>query len=200
MSSEATLADLYAKIAARLKASQSLSRNQNSLTGGLQGSEEISEQVQHPYNNNQNQISHPTLNPINAVLTQQGRYAQQPQVLNEDISETTSVTRKRGYEEHMFDLCGTPWQSSFKRSKPMRRGILSSSTQENIAKVKKAGGACWRCKMLKKPCDGATPCKQCENNNGALWDIECIRGSLQIPYDHWDGSKCSPAISLRKTY
>ena len=67
------------------------------------------------------------------------------------LEKGVTVNRKRGYDEHVFSLEGFVMGLPQKRKKPIRLGPLSSATQENISDVKQNGGACWRCKMLKKP-------------------------------------------------
>lgn len=61
---------------------------------------------------------------------------------------------KRGYEEFVFDSHSTAINSSNLKERPRRRGPLARATCDNIEKVKAGGGACWRCKMLKKAVSG----------------------------------------------
>jgi len=60
------------------------------------------------------------------------------------------VSRKRLYKEYVFDIRNDTNESTLNK-RPGRRGPLTSSTVQNIDNVKNGGGACWRCKMLKKP-------------------------------------------------
>jgi hypothetical protein len=54
------------------------------------------------------------------------------------------------YSEYVFDLYQDD-NGEMRKRKPGRRGPLSTSTRQGIEDVKLEGGACWRCKILKKP-------------------------------------------------
>lgn len=60
------------------------------------------------------------------------------------------TSKKRQYSEYVFDIDKNENGNLYKR-KPRRRGPLSASTIQGIEIVKQEGGACWRCKILKKP-------------------------------------------------
>lgn len=60
------------------------------------------------------------------------------------------ASKKRLYSEYVFDSKERGNGGPVKR-KPGRRGPLSDSTREGVEKIKQEGGACWRCKILKKP-------------------------------------------------
>lgn len=60
------------------------------------------------------------------------------------------TSKKRAYTEYVFDIDKDENGNLCKR-KPGRRGPLNYSTIRSIEAVKQEGGACWRCKMLKKP-------------------------------------------------
>ncbi|KAF2735236.1 hypothetical protein EJ04DRAFT_492078 [Polyplosphaeria fusca] len=62
-----------------------------------------------------------------------------------------------------------------KVSKPKVRGRFSDSRRKEVQEVRKRG-ACIRCRMLKKPCSGDSPCNTCVNVESArLWKQPCIR-------------------------
>lgn len=76
-------------------------------------------------------------------------------------------------------------------------GILSSSTKHkargrfNDVRRKEVGeirkqGACLRCRMLKKPCSGDTPCKTCATVESArIWKGKCVRTRLSEEMPLW---------------
>ena len=67
------------------------------------------------------------------------------------LTEGVFVTsKKRMYNEYIFDLRNDE-NSKIRNRRPGRRGPLNESTRQSIEDVKLEGGACWRCKMLKKP-------------------------------------------------
>ncbi|KAF2761944.1 hypothetical protein EJ05DRAFT_496831 [Pseudovirgaria hyperparasitica] len=55
------------------------------------------------------------------------------------------------------------------------RGRFSDTRRKEVQEVRKRG-ACIRCRMLKKPCSGETPCGTCSSVDSArLWRHPCIR-------------------------
>ena len=60
------------------------------------------------------------------------------------------TSKKRMYSEYIFDLRNNE-NGKICNGRPGRRGPLNESTRQSIENVKLEGGACWRCKMLKKP-------------------------------------------------
>ena len=65
-------------------------------------------------------------------------------------NRTNSTKRKRDYVERIFD--SRPSEHDEERQvKRGRRGPLSGETKERQKKVKDKRGACWRCRILKKP-------------------------------------------------
>ncbi len=69
----------------------------------------------------------------------------------------------------------TDFSMNQKPSKPKVRGRFSDSRRKEVQEVRKRG-ACIRCRMLKKPCSGDTPCNTCQNVDSArLWKQPCIR-------------------------
>lgn len=62
-----------------------------------------------------------------------------------------------------------------KSSRPKVRGRFSAVRRKEVQEVRKRG-ACIRCRMLKKPCSGESPCSTCRNVESArLWKQPCIR-------------------------
>lgn len=64
------------------------------------------------------------------------------------------------------------------KSKPKVRGRFSDSRRKEVQHTRKIG-ACMRCRMLKKPCSGETPCHQCTKIDSArVWRQPCIRTKI----------------------
>ncbi|KAK2761572.1 hypothetical protein FQN54_001400 [Arachnomyces sp. PD_36] len=62
-----------------------------------------------------------------------------------------------------------------KPTKPKVRGRFSATRRKEVKEVRKRG-ACMRCRMLKKPCSGESPCATCKGVESArLWKQPCIR-------------------------
>ncbi|PQE15404.1 zn 2cys6 transcription factor protein [Rutstroemia sp. NJR-2017a BVV2] len=65
-----------------------------------------------------------------------------------------------------------------KANKPKVRGRFSDTRRKEVQEVRKRG-ACIRCRMLKKPCSGETPCNTCKSvDNARLWKTPCVRTRL----------------------
>ncbi len=65
-----------------------------------------------------------------------------------------------------------------------RRGPLSAKSRKDIKDLEWAGGACWRCKILRRKCDPGIPCKNCPapdlRQDAPPWPlIGCRRGNLR---------------------
>ncbi|PSK55470.1 hypothetical protein B9Z65_2859 [Elsinoe australis] len=59
--------------------------------------------------------------------------------------------------------------------KRQRRNKFSTERRKEVGGIRKLG-ACLRCRMLKKPCSGETPCSTCKViGNPRLWHMTCIR-------------------------
>ncbi|KAH8693169.1 hypothetical protein BGW36DRAFT_301985 [Talaromyces proteolyticus] len=68
--------------------------------------------------------------------------------------------------------------SPSKPSRPKVRGRFSADRRKEVQEVRKRG-ACIRCRMLKKPCSGESPCNTCASVESArLWKQPCIRTRL----------------------
>ncbi|KAF2266943.1 hypothetical protein CC78DRAFT_491385 [Lojkania enalia] len=69
----------------------------------------------------------------------------------------------------------TDFSMNQKPAKPKVRGRFSDTRRKEVQEVRKRG-ACIRCRMLKKPCSGESPCSTCVNVESArLWKQPCIR-------------------------
>ena len=65
-----------------------------------------------------------------------------------------------------------------KATKPKVRGRFDPDRRKEVQQVRKQG-ACIRCRMLKKPCSGETPCTTCKGVESArLWKQPCIRTKI----------------------
>jgi hypothetical protein len=72
---------------------------------------------------------------------------------------------------HFVSETGT----SERAQRPKVRGRFSADRRKEVQQVRKQG-ACIRCRMLKKPCSGDTPCSTCKSVESArLWKQPCIR-------------------------
>ncbi|KAI9672402.1 MAG: hypothetical protein M1817_003424 [Caeruleum heppii] len=79
------------------------------------------------------------------------------------------ATPQRGYTSEFST------SSSSRHARPKVRGRFSASRRKEVQEVRKRG-ACMRCRMLKKPCSGESPCSTCRNVESArLWKQPCIR-------------------------
>lgn len=69
----------------------------------------------------------------------------------------------------------TEYGQGGKSSRPKVRGRFTPTRRQEVQDVRKKG-ACLRCKMLKKPCSGETPCQTCQKVESArLWKQPCYR-------------------------
>ena len=73
--------------------------------------------------------------------------------------------------------------SEARPTKPKVRGRFTDSRRKEVQEVRKRG-ACIRCRMLKKPCSGESPCSTCLNVESArLWKQPCIRTRVADEFD-----------------
>ncbi|RAK95798.1 uncharacterized protein BO80DRAFT_248985 [Aspergillus ibericus CBS 121593] len=73
--------------------------------------------------------------------------------------------------------------NSTKPSKPKVRGRFSAARRREVQEVRKRG-ACIRCRMLKKPCSGDSPCTTCASVESArLWKHPCIRTRIAEEFE-----------------
>lgn len=69
------------------------------------------------------------------------------------------------------------------RQKP--RGRFDDVRRKEVSNIRKQG-ACIRCRMLKKPCSGETPCKTCAGVESArIWMGKCLRTKLCDEMTMW---------------
>ncbi|KAI9840015.1 MAG: hypothetical protein M1819_000207 [Sarea resinae] len=69
----------------------------------------------------------------------------------------------------------TEFTAGTRPPRPKVRGRFTASRRKEVQEVRKRG-ACIRCRMLKKPCSGESPCSTCINVESArLWKQPCIR-------------------------
>ncbi|KAL4905882.1 hypothetical protein BDW74DRAFT_13999 [Aspergillus multicolor] len=73
--------------------------------------------------------------------------------------------------------------NSTKPAKPKVRGRFSAARRREVQEVRKRG-ACIRCRMLKKPCSGDSPCTTCASVESArLWKHPCIRTRIADEFE-----------------
>lgn len=72
-----------------------------------------------------------------------------------------------------------------KPTKQKSRSHFNDTRRKEVHDIRKRG-ACIRCRMLKKPCSGETPCSTCRSVESArLWKGTCIRTRLAEEFDLW---------------
>ncbi|KAK3311068.1 uncharacterized protein B0T15DRAFT_386282 [Chaetomium strumarium] len=93
-----------------------------------------------------------------------------------------SLTRRPSRSERIISTLKTSI------SKGGRRGPLSENGRRAMKALEGAGGACWRCKVLRRKCDPDSPCRCCLQSvptphlgeDAPLWPlIGCRRGPLR---------------------
>ncbi|PYH88686.1 hypothetical protein BO71DRAFT_128881 [Aspergillus ellipticus CBS 707.79] len=78
--------------------------------------------------------------------------------------------------------------NSTKPTKPKVRGRFSAARRKEVQEVRKRG-ACIRCRMLKKPCSGDSPCTTCASVESArLWKHPCIRTRIAEEYELYNAN------------
>ncbi|OJJ49683.1 hypothetical protein ASPZODRAFT_128185 [Penicilliopsis zonata CBS 506.65] len=78
--------------------------------------------------------------------------------------------------------------NSTKPSKPKVRGRFSAARRREVQEVRKRG-ACIRCRMLKKPCSGDSPCTTCASVESArLWKHPCIRTRIADEFELYNAN------------
>ena len=120
------------------------------------------------------QWSHLPQSPIDPLLHEHG---------NQNILPKDDNTNKTGPHPRPIAINPNGTQTHFttdfsmdqKPAKPKVRGRFTDSRRKEVQEVRKRG-ACIRCRMLKKPCSGDSPCSTCQNVESArLWKQPCIR-------------------------
>lgn len=71
------------------------------------------------------------------------------------------------------------WSPDGGPSQPKKvRGAFAPDRRSAVKEVRKRG-ACLRCRMLKKSCDSADPCRECAKlENARMWKGQCVRTRL----------------------
>jgi hypothetical protein len=93
----------------------------------------------------------------------------------------------------------TDFSMNQKPSKPKVRGRFSDSRRKEVQEVRKRG-ACIRCRMLKKPCSGESPCSTCVNVESArLWKQPCIRTRIADEFGLYMAGRSSATTSAEFT-
>ncbi|RAL11446.1 uncharacterized protein BO97DRAFT_470928 [Aspergillus homomorphus CBS 101889] len=78
--------------------------------------------------------------------------------------------------------------NSTKPTKPKVRGRFSAARRREVQEVRKRG-ACIRCRMLKKPCSGDSPCTTCASVESArLWKHPCIRTRIAEEFELYNAN------------
>ncbi|KAF2272559.1 uncharacterized protein EI97DRAFT_470274 [Westerdykella ornata] len=125
-------------------------------------------------NHERQQWSHLPQSSIDPLLGDQNRN----QMLPKDDSMHKAISPPRpiamnphGNQAHFT----TDFSVNQKPSKPRVRGRFPENRRKEVQEIRKRG-ACIRCRMLKKPCSGDSPCNTCKNVESArLWKQPCIR-------------------------
>ena len=139
--------------------------------------------VEKPFQNpGRSQWSNPPISSVDPALHD---HPGQPAVSHED-TQHKSVTQPRpiamnpGSNQTHFT---TDFSVNQKPAKPKVRGRFSDLRRKEVQEVRKRG-ACIRCRMLKKPCSGDSPCSTCQNVESArLWKQPCIRTRIADEFD-----------------
>ena len=72
-----------------------------------------------------------------------------------------------------------------KAAKQKGRAHFNDTRRKEVQEIRKRG-ACLRCRMLKKPCSGETPCSTCRTVESArLWKGKCLRTRVADEFGLW---------------
>ena len=75
-----------------------------------------------------------------------------------------------------------------KGTKQKTRAHFNDTRRKEVQDIRKKG-ACLRCRMLKKPCSGETPCSTCKTVESArLWKGKCLRTRVADEFGLWSTS------------
>ncbi|KAH7336093.1 hypothetical protein BKA65DRAFT_596148 [Rhexocercosporidium sp. MPI-PUGE-AT-0058] len=105
--------------------------------------------------------------------------------------ESVNSGASTGYQEYVFDSKSVQSGGSYGSGASGasgasgvsgRRGRLSDWARAGMNALKQVGGACWRCKFLRKTCGSQTPCRPCPSNaQSSSWAaLGCQRGPFQM--------------------
>ncbi|KAK4183042.1 Fez family zinc finger protein 2 [Podospora australis] len=99
-----------------------------------------------------------------------------------------SLVRSPSRSERISDSISKHVSSLRSVAKGGRRGPLTETSRQGMKSLEAVGGACWRCKVLRRKCDTGTPCRLCLQTvsmpylgeDAPLWpQIGCRRGPLR---------------------
>lgn len=108
----------------------------------------------------------------------------QPTENNEAPPPPSSYSRPIAMNQHgMITEFSAEYGSGKRPTRPKVRGRFNPTRRKEVQEVRKLG-ACLRCRMLKKPCSGESPCSTCRNVESArLWKQPCVRSRLADELD-----------------
>lgn len=107
----------------------------------------------------------------------------------EQLGAGGQLTRQPSRSQRISDSISKhvfTWKTSI--SKGGRRGPLSETSRRGMKAVEEVGGACWRCKVLRRKCDPGSSCRCClqsvavpqSGEDTPLWPVlGCRRGPLR---------------------
>lgn len=97
---------------------------------------------------------------------------------------TSSYSRPIAMNQHgMITEFSAEYGNGKRPTRPKVRGRFNPARRKEVQEVRKLG-ACLRCRMLKKPCSGESPCSTCRNVESArLWKQPCVRSRLADELD-----------------
>jgi hypothetical protein len=94
---------------------------------------------------------------------------------NNNVPRAGTFPRTIAMNPSMTTEFSAEYGNGQKPTKPKVRGRFTPTRRKEVQEVRKKG-ACIRCRMLKKPCSGDSPCTTCKNVESArLWKAPCIR-------------------------
>lgn len=101
-----------------------------------------------------------------------------------DAPTPSSYSRPIAMNQHgMITEFSAEYGNGKRPARPKVRGRFNPTRRKEVQEVRKLG-ACLRCRMLKKPCSGESPCSTCRNVESArLWKQPCVRSRLADELD-----------------
>ncbi|KAI9724511.1 MAG: hypothetical protein M1812_000579 [Candelaria pacifica] len=101
---------------------------------------------------------------VDDIVKSQGTSKPQSAIATSKVMEspTQRAFKWIHYDPHtaMHDAGEDTDSSCVYRSKRGRKGPLEVVKREKVRRIRQLG-ACWRCRLTKKPCDDGIPCRQC---------------------------------------
>lgn len=125
---------------------------------------------------NTNQDNQPTWDMLEGAV---GNLYSEPDHTNHSMDHPSSPQASQYARLAITPAMTTEFSAEYgngqKSNKPKVRGRFTPTRRKEVQEVRKMG-ACIRCKMLKKPCSGGTPCNTCMSVESArLWKQPCLR-------------------------